>query len=68
VFNSSTVYETNLLKSYAEPLLKAIPEDSPVYTESRRLLNLLRYFIPITSSEAVPEYSIIREFIGQEKE
>ena len=67
VFNSSTVYETNLLKTYAEPLLKAIPEDSPVYAESRRILNLLKYFVAIESSAAVPEYSIIREFIGQEK-
>ncbi|MBE6042117.1 MAG: nucleoside kinase [Clostridiales bacterium] len=66
VFNSSTMYETNLLKTYAEPLLKAIPESSAQYPEAQRILNFLRFFRPITSAEAVPEYSIIREFIGKD--
>ena len=65
VFNSSTVYETNLLRTYAEPLLKAIKEDSPQYGEARRILNFMKYFDPIESSEAVPDYSILREFIGK---
>ena len=65
VFNSSTDYETNLLRTYAEPLLKAIKEDSPQYGEARRILNFMKYFDPIESSEAVPDYSILREFIGK---
>lgn len=65
VFNSSTVYETNLLRTYAEPLLKEIKEDSPQYGEAQRILNFMKYFDPIESSEAVPDYSILREFIGK---
>ena len=64
VFNSSTVYETNLLKTYAEPLLLAIPETSPQYTEAQRILGLLKYFVKIESADDVPDYSLIREFIG----
>ena len=65
VFNTSTVYETNLLRTYAEPLLKAIDKDNPMYGEAQRILNFMKYFDPITSSEAVPDYSILREFIGE---
>ncbi len=65
VFNTSTVYETNLLRTYAEPLLKAIDKDDPQYGEAQRILNFMKYFDPITSSEAVPDYSILREFIGK---
>ena len=68
VFNSSTVYETNLLRTYAEPLLKAIDKDDPQYGEAQRILNFMKYFDPITSSEAVPDYSILREFIGERKQ
>ena len=65
VFNSSTVYETNLLRTYVEPLLQEIPETSPQYHEAQRILNFLKYFVRIESAEAVPEYSILREFIGR---
>ena len=67
VFNSSTVYETNLLKVYAEPLLTAIDESSEQYAEARRILNFMKYFERIESDEAVPDYSILREFIGPRK-
>lgn len=64
VFNSSTTYETNLLKTYVEPLLQNIRRESPQYEEAKRILEFLNYFEPITSSDAVPEDSILREFIG----
>ncbi len=64
VFNSSTAYETCLLKTCAEPLLKEIPESSGQYEEARRILNFMKFFERIESSDAVPENSIIREFIG----
>ena len=67
VFNSSTVYETNLLKTYAEPLLTAISEDSEQYDEAKRILNFMKYFDKIESDEAVPDDSILREFIGPRK-
>ena len=67
VLNSSTVYETNLLRTYAEPLLQAIKEDSDVYAEAQRILYFLKYFEKIEDSSPVPEYSLLREFIGQEQ-
>lgn len=65
VFNSSTVYETNLLKSYAQPLLESITKDMPQYDEARRMIGFLRLFEPISDATAVPENSILREFIGK---
>ena len=67
VFNSSTVYETCLLKTYAEPLVRAIPETSEQYPEALRILAFMKYFEKIESSEAVPDNSILREFIGPRK-
>ena len=67
VFNSSTVYETNLLKTYAEPLLTGIGESSEQYAEVQRILSFIKYFDKIESDEAVPDNSILREFIGPRK-
>ncbi|MDR3279262.1 MAG: nucleoside kinase [Synergistaceae bacterium] len=63
LFNSSLVYEISVLKGYAEPLLRAIPENSPAYGEASRLLSMLS-FAPVIPSENVPNLSILREFIG----
>ena len=63
LINSSLGYELNVLKIYAEPLLFGIDIDSPVYPEAKRLINLLRGFLTI-SSDIVPRDSILREFIG----
>ena len=67
VFNSSTVYETCMLKRFAEPLLKEIPETSEQYKEAQRILKFMKYFEEIESTEAVPDNSILREFIGPRK-
>lgn len=63
LFNTSLVYEMSVLKGYAEPMLRAIPECSPAYGEARRLLSMLS-FVPAIPSENVPNLSILREFIG----
>ena len=63
IINSSLGYELNVLKIYAEPLLFGIDVESDMYPEAKRLLNLLRSFLAI-SSELVPKDSILREFIG----
>ncbi|MDR1916965.1 MAG: nucleoside kinase [Synergistaceae bacterium] len=63
LFNTSLVYEISVLKGYAEPLLRAIPEYSPAYGEASRLLSMLS-FAPVIPSENVPNLSILREFIG----
>jgi uridine kinase len=63
LFNSSLVYEISVLKGYAEPLLRAVPDTSPAYGEASRLLSMLS-FAPVIPSENVPNLSILREFIG----
>ncbi len=63
VFNTYSIYEIGVLRTYVEPLLYSVSEDSPYYEEARRLLNLIKIFLPI-SSEAIPADSILREFIG----
>ena len=63
MFNSTIVYEMNVLKKHVEPLLKEIPEDSLAYIEANRMLKLLRYFKSI-DEDCIAQNSIIREFIG----
>jgi len=63
MFNSAMVYELAVLKKYAEPLLKAVPESQPEYSESNRLLKFLSYIKPIDDLE-IPPTSLIREFLG----
>ena len=63
IINSALMYELGILKTYAEPLLFAVPETDEMYPEAIRLINFLRNFLPIPSDE-VPKDSILREFIG----
>lgn len=63
MFNSSLIYELGVLKKLAVPLLTAIRPSQPQYSESRRLLEFLSYFLCI-DSDAIPANSILREFIG----
>ena len=63
MFNSALVYELAVLKIYAEPLLFQIPKDCKEYTEAKRLLKFLDYFLPMPT-EAIGKNSLMREFIG----
>ena len=63
MYNSAAVYELAVLKTYIEPLLYGVPEDSPEYLETNRLLKMLSYFLAMPS-ESVPHNAILREFIG----
>lgn len=63
MFNSSLMVELGVLKSFAEPLLSEIGTETPEYSEAKRLLGFLSYFLPIDNRE-IPFNSIIREFIG----
>ena len=64
MFNSSLLYEIAMLKKYAYPMLKSIPQDSPYYTRSRRLVKFLNYFKDCGDESEIPPTSILREFIG----
>lgn len=63
MFNSSLIYELGVLKKYAEPLLKEIEPESPLYSEAKRLLTMLKYFKSIPD-KYIPIKSLLREFIG----
>ena len=63
MFNSATLYELAVLKTFAEPLLFSITPDMEEYPEAKRLLKFLSYFLGL-SCEDVPRNSLIREFIG----
>lgn len=62
-FNTGLIYEIGVLKTYVEPLLYMVDEDDEYYEEAKRLIDFLRLFLPIPS-DAIPDDSIIREFIG----
>ncbi len=62
-FNTALIYEIGVLKTYVEPLLYSVDSDSEYYEEAKRLIDFLRLFLPIPS-DAVPQDSILREFIG----
>lgn len=64
IFNSALVYELSVLKKYAEPLVKEIKKDSIFYPERQRLLKFFSYFKSIDDESAIPNTSILREFIG----
>lgn len=64
MFNSSLVYEPGALKTLAEPLLGEVDRSFPQYSEARRLLEFLSYFLPLSTC-SIPANSIIREFIGE---
>jgi uridine kinase len=63
MFSSALVYELSALKPLAEPLLFQIERRGRAYVEARRLLALLRWFLPLCA-DLVPTNSILREFIG----
>ncbi len=63
MFNSALIYELAVLKQYAEPLLFEIDKECKEYTEAKRLLKFLDYFLPVPS-EDIGKNSILREFIG----
>lgn len=63
MFNSALLYEIAVLKVYAEPLLFQIPRDSAEYSEAKRLLKFLDYFLPLPT-EGIMQSSLVREFVG----
>ncbi len=63
MFNSATLYELAVLKKYAEPVLKLVPENREEYIEANRLLKFLSWFKQIDDAE-IPPTSLLREFLG----
>ena len=63
MFNSSLFYEISVLRRFAEPILREVPDTVPEYGEAKRMLKFLDNFIPF-SPEEIPPTSLLREFIG----
>lgn len=63
MLNTALDYEIPVLKVYADPLLRCVTPLEKEYAEASRLLQFLSYFSTIPGT-AVPNHSIIREFIG----
>ncbi len=63
MFNSALLCELGILKYYADPLLREVPENRPEYAEAVRLLKFLSYFKNIPEKD-IPPTSILREFFG----
>lgn len=63
MFNTVLIYELSALKSLAEPLLFRVPRTSPYYSEVKRMLKFLEYFLPMDTAK-IPSNSLLREFVG----
>ena len=63
MMNTALVYETAVLKVYAQRFLLEVPSDDPSFPEAYRLLKFLEMFVPIFP-DRVPLNSILREFVG----
>jgi uridine kinase len=63
MFNSALLAELGILKQYAEPILRDVPQSEPEYAEAVRLLKFLSYFKTIPEKD-IPPTSILREFFG----
>ncbi len=62
-FNSALEYELAVLKPYAGPLLDLVKPWDPEFLVARRLSGIL-HNVAVSSSNAVPGDSILRETIG----
>eukprot|EP00933_Yihiella_yeosuensis_P080228 TRINITY_DN93632_c0_g1_i1.p1 TRINITY_DN93632_c0_g1~~TRINITY_DN93632_c0_g1_i1.p1 ORF type:complete len:545 (+),score=98.51 TRINITY_DN93632_c0_g1_i1:122-1636(+) len=63
VMNSAAEYEIPVLKTFIEPLLRAVTPDDKNYLKARELLELLDLFNSFPP-ELTPPAALLREFIG----
>ena len=63
-FNSALAYELSVLRKYAVPILKEVRREQHEYAEAVRLLKFIELFDAVEDERAIPNNSIIREFIG----
>ena len=63
IFDSSLPYEVSVMRNYALPLLRAVPEENDRHDELLELIDAFQFFEPI-DPKLVARDSLIREFIG----
>lgn len=66
VINSALHYELPLLRTLALDALRNLERDNVVYPIARRMIKILRYFLPAPEEayRDIPPTSIVREFVG----
>ena len=63
MFDSSLPYEVSVMRNYAVPLLRSVPEDNERHDEMLELVASFDHFEPI-DPDLVARDSLLREFIG----
>ena len=63
MFNSALLFELAVMKDYAIPILRNVPNNKPEYSEAYRLRKFLEYFASVQDKE-LPPTSLLREFLG----
>lgn len=63
MFNSALLFELAIMKDYAIPILRNVPNNKPEYSEAYRLRKFLEYFASVQDKE-LPPTSLLREFLG----
>lgn len=63
IIDSSQPYEVSVMKNYALPMLRALPEENQRRAELLDLIKAFDYFAPIDPA-LVAKNSLLREFIG----
>ena len=63
MFNSALLFELAIMKDYAIPILRNVPNNKPEYSEAYRLRKFLEYFASVQDKE-LPPTSLQREFLG----
>lgn len=64
MFNTDLTYDLSILKPYVMPLLSKITNEDPSYKEARRLIHILSFINGIDDTSAIPNTSIMAEFLG----
>jgi uridine kinase len=63
IMNSAAEYEIGVLKTFVEPLLRAVRPDDPEFAKAVEVLRFLDYFAT-WPPEITPPAALLREFIG----
>ncbi len=63
MFNSALLFELAVMKDYAIPILRKVPNNREEYSEAYRLRKFLEYFESVPDKE-LPPTSLLREFLG----
>lgn len=63
MFDSSLPYEVSVMRNFASPILKSVPEENERHDEIMALVAAFEHFEPIDPELVAPD-ALLREFIG----